>query len=41
MWPDRGFDKHLIFYRETDEGLEIVRILHTARDINALFGEED
>lgn len=37
MWPIRGFDKHLIFYRETPDALEIVRLLHAARDVEAMF----
>lgn len=40
MWPIRGFEKHLIFYRQTSHGLEIVRVLHCARDIEGLFDEE-
>ncbi|MBI5094031.1 MAG: type II toxin-antitoxin system RelE/ParE family toxin [Candidatus Hydrogenedentes bacterium] len=41
IWPVRGFEKHLVFYRETVEGLEIVRVLHATRDIEALFRSED
>ena len=37
----RGFGKHLLFYRETPEGIELVRVLHAARDIGAALGEED
>ena len=40
MWPIRGFEKHLVFYRETPEGLEIVRVIHGARDIPSLFEKE-
>jgi toxin ParE1/3/4 len=25
MWPIRGFEKHLLFYRPTSEGIEVVR----------------
>jgi len=32
---------YIIFYRIAPEALEIVRILHGARDIEALFGPED
>lgn len=28
---------YLIFYRERNEGIEIVRVLHGARDIDSLF----
>lgn len=41
VWPIRGFEKHLIFYRDTPEGLEIVRVLHAARDIEAILQSEE
>jgi toxin ParE1/3/4 len=34
-----GFPNHLVFFRPTDAGVEIVRVLHGARDIETLFGE--
>ncbi len=38
--PVSGSPNHLIFYRTLETGLEVVRILHTARDIgNILSGE--
>ncbi|MFH1741440.1 MAG: type II toxin-antitoxin system RelE/ParE family toxin [bacterium] len=40
MWPIPGFEKHLIFYRPTETGIEIIRVLHGARDIEAVFDEE-
>jgi len=33
MWPIPDFPNHLIFYRPTVAGIEIVRVLHAARDI--------
>lgn len=36
----RGFKQHLVFYRPTENGIEVVRVLHAARDIEALFGSE-
>lgn len=37
VWRIKGFENHLIFYRPADGGIEIVRVLHTARDLdNAL-----
>lgn len=39
MFPVKGFDKHLIFYLPTEDGIEVVRILHGARDLGALFDE--
>lgn len=31
---------YLILYRQIDEGIEIIRILHGARDIEALFEKQ-
>jgi toxin ParE1/3/4 len=38
-----GFRKYLIFYRDTGSQVEIIRILHGARDLESLFqlDEED
>jgi len=37
----KGFEKYLIFYRAMDERVEILRVLHSSRDIdNMLSGEE-
>jgi toxin ParE1/3/4 len=33
VWPIRGFENFVIFYRPIDAGIEIIRILHGARDI--------
>jgi toxin ParE1/3/4 len=41
MWPVRGFEKRLVFYRKIEGEVEIVRVLHGARDIEAVLqGEE-
>ncbi|MGE0870658.1 MAG: type II toxin-antitoxin system RelE/ParE family toxin [Kofleriaceae bacterium] len=32
-WRIRGFEKHIIYYRVTTRVLEIVRVLHGAREI--------
>ena len=37
VWQMRGFENYLIFYRSTELGIEIVRVLHAARDIAAIF----
>lgn len=37
--PVSGFPNHLIFYRLTDEGIEIYRVIHGSRDMDAIFGE--
>ena len=33
----KGFTSHLIFYRPARNGVEIVRVIHGARDIEGLF----
>ena len=38
VWPVRGFRRQLIFYIPTDDTIEIVRVLHGARDIDTLLG---
>jgi toxin ParE1/3/4 len=37
MFPLKRFPNHLIFYRLIENGIEIVRVLHGARDIETLF----
>ncbi len=32
-----GFPNHLAFYRPTTEGIEVVRILHGARDVDRIL----
>ena len=39
-WQVRGFENYLIFYRPIEHGVEIVRVLHAARDIAAILEEE-
>ncbi|MBI2432881.1 MAG: type II toxin-antitoxin system RelE/ParE family toxin [Candidatus Hydrogenedentes bacterium] len=41
MWPIRGFKKYLVFYREGPETLEIIRVLHNARDIETIFQTDE
>ena len=38
-WQVRGFENHLIFYRPIEHGIEVLRVLHAARDIAALFDD--
>lgn len=37
--PITGFPKHLVLYRLTEEGLLVLRIVHGARDLEALLSE--
>ena len=39
-WGIRGFPNHLIFYRPTDDRIEVIRVLHAARDIETILGRE-
>lgn len=33
------FGRYVIFYTPVDGGIDVVRVLHSARDIDAAFGE--
>jgi toxin ParE1/3/4 len=35
-----GFPAHLIFYRPIPEGIEVIRVLHGARELDAIFDKE-
>lgn len=37
MWPIPDFPNHLIFYLVTKQGIEVVRLLHAARDVSRLL----
>jgi toxin ParE1/3/4 len=41
IWFVRGFEKYLIFYRATDELVEILRVLHSSRDIDGILSGEE
>jgi toxin ParE1/3/4 len=38
MWRVRGYENFLIFYRADEKSIEIIRVLHHARNIEAFFG---
>jgi toxin ParE1/3/4 len=40
VFPVTGFERFLIFYRPTRKGIEILRVLHCARDLDAVFAKE-
>jgi toxin ParE1/3/4 len=40
-WPIIGFSDYLVFYRYRASDIEIVRVLHGARDIAAIFEDRD
>jgi len=39
VWPVADFEKHLVFYIERPGYIDVLRILHGARDIPAALGE--
>ena len=39
VWRVEGFRNHLVYFRPIADGVEILRVLHGARDIEALFDE--
>jgi len=40
-WSVKGFENYLIFYLTFEEYIEIVRILHAVRDIEAILEQEE
>jgi toxin ParE1/3/4 len=38
--PMKGFEKQLVFYRPLADGIEVLRVVHGARDLEALFSPE-
>jgi toxin ParE1/3/4 len=40
FFPISKFSKYLVFYRALPDGIEVVRVLHGARDIGAILAEE-
>jgi toxin ParE1/3/4 len=39
VFPISRFKKYLVFYRPVADGIEILRVLHGARDFHGLLGE--
>jgi toxin ParE1/3/4 len=37
LWTIRGFKKYVILYRPIEDGIEVLRIVYGARDIERLF----
>jgi len=38
VWPVAGFPNYLIFYRPVSDGIEVIDVLHAARDLESLMG---
>ena len=39
-FPVHGFENYLIFYLPGPGGIDLIRVLHGARDIDNLFAQE-
>jgi toxin ParE1/3/4 len=40
-WGVRGFEKYLVFYLEREDTIEVIRLLHSSRDLlNILSNQE-
>jgi toxin ParE1/3/4 len=39
-WPIRSFENYLIFYIPIERGIDVVRVLHGARDVDAILARE-
>ena len=40
VWQVQGFENFIICYRIIENGIEIIRVLHAARDQEAAFNDE-
>lgn len=40
-WSPRGYKHHLLLYRPTRAGVELLHVYHSARDIPALLDEDE
>jgi len=38
MLPITGFENYPIFYRATTKSIQVIRLLHAARDFPTIFG---
>ena len=39
MWRIRDFEKYMIFYEASGQGVEILRIIHAAQDYNRILNK--
>ena len=40
FFPVSRFRNYLVFYRPVADGIEVIRVVHGARDIDTIFREE-
>jgi toxin ParE1/3/4 len=41
QFPIKGFQNFLVFYRISDEGVDVLRVLHGSRELDAVLDEDD
>jgi len=41
FWPISGFRNFLIFYRPLSDGIEVLRVIHGARNVDRVLGDDD
>jgi toxin ParE1/3/4 len=41
QWPVKEFEVYLIFYRVTNKRIDVIRILHGRRDLEAIFSKRN
>ena len=41
QWRIKGFEKHLIFYLPLPDGIDVLRMLHSSQDIEAILEDEE
>jgi plasmid stabilization system protein ParE len=39
-WPVPGFERYLVFYVPTSARIDVVRVMHGARDLDLVFDVE-
>lgn len=40
MWRVKGFEKYLVFYQPIADGIIILHVVHSSRNLSALFEDE-
>ena len=40
MWSIHGFDSYVVFYRLVNDGVDVVRVIHGARDMEAILSDD-
>ncbi len=37
MWKVKGYENYLVFYTVSEDTIEVIRVIHSSRDIEELF----